>query len=67
MDRVEQVVDKSEEMFCLRNALVDERPIVLKLIAIFGAEMYRRGLLEATRAAHKKAYGDSTGDHRQAA
>jgi hypothetical protein len=40
-------------MAALRRVLAQERPIVLKAIEMFGAEMCRKGVIEAARIARE--------------
>ena len=47
MDRAQRVAEASDAMVVLRDVLAQERPVVLRTIEMFGAEMYRMGLMEA--------------------
>lgn len=49
MEHALHVADASVEMAALREVLAHERPIVLKLIEIFGAVMYRNGVIDTLR------------------
>ena len=60
MDRAQQVAKSSDLMAALRDALAQERPVVIKAIELFAAEMYRMGLMEAGAAqgAHENSAND---------
>jgi hypothetical protein len=53
MNHALHVAEWSAEMAALREVLAHEQPIVLKLIELFGAVMYRKGVIETLRHAPK--------------